>query len=323
MISLLCILLVVLVNGSDLMRTMLLGSENGVNKKDTVIGVSCSSPGGHVSTLTNECECCPGYNGLGCGVRDKCYDVSCANSGTCDSNTGHCLCISGWGGVKCDVPSCNAPNGMYDDRIKKCVCKNGWAGVSCDQCAVSSGNNDWVCVPSKSPLLKGYVLMILPKNYVVQLLSGAAKPDPTISYNAIRPGSAGYNGKIFDCMCEPPVSTKRGASPANLALYSQVIYDAIDASTLNLAQQVEAASMWGQTVNLSNANLLTSANGWYITAIIFIILFILEIFVFILYCVISNKQKSELTLDEVQLTNSKFNYPPQKRTRPINHTLRP
>ncbi len=288
--------------GDDLMRRMSVGSQLDNNRLRTAIGVACSSPGGHVSAQTNECECCPGYNGVGCGVRDKCYDVVCANGGKCSAESGHCVCGSGWGGVRCEVPGCNAPNGLYDDRVKKCVCKNGWAGISCDQCAVSSGNNEWVCVPSKSPLLKGYVLMILPKTYVAQLISGAAKPDPTISYNAIRPGTAGFNGKVFDCICEPQINAKRGASPANLALYSQVIYDAIDASTLNTAQQIEAASLWGQSVNLSNANLLYNASGWYIAAVVFIILFVLELVVFVVYCIVVNKNRSDTLLSDLQQT---------------------
>lgn len=273
----------------NLMRDMsVLDTSIKQTKRD--VAVTCKSPGGHISSTTGDCVCCPGYSGLGCVNRDRCFDVSCSNGGYCDGATGYCVCPQGWTGPRCNIPTCSS-NGLWSSSKNACACHRGWAGADCSVCAPSGTTSStgvsytWVCVPSKATK---YMLMNLPTTYAQKLVSGAVKADASLSYNALIPGSGavGVDEKALDCACQP-LDTEGGKrkriSPANLDLYNQTVVDCIETSTLTNQQMQELESLWATCVSLEQQGLLT--NAWYIVAIIFIILFGLLVIALLIYCV--------------------------------------
>lgn len=271
------------------MRVMsVTGSETSARKRD--VAVTCKSPGGHFSSTTGDCVCCPGYSGVGCSNRDRCYDVSCSNGGFCDGTTGYCVCPQGWSGPRCNVPTCSS-NGLWSTSSNACVCHRGWAGADCSVCAPSGTTSStgvsytWVCVPSKA---SKYMLMNLPTTYAQKLVAGTVKADASLNYNALIPGSGalGVDGVALDCACQPLGKKKKRISPANLDLYNQTVVDCIESSTLTNQQMQELESLWATCVSLEQQGLLTSA--WYIVAIIFIILFGLLVVALLIYCVFVN-----------------------------------
>jgi hypothetical protein len=90
---------------TDMMRSMVIGqSEEAHHRQNrgTSVGTVCRPPGGIVN-LDGECLCCGGWGGPGCATRNKCHEVSCANGGTCDPNTGFCQCPLAHTGHQCEV----------------------------------------------------------------------------------------------------------------------------------------------------------------------------------------------------------------------------
>lgn len=287
------LLLIVVVDANVVMRDMLIGKEDGGGSRKRDVAVTCKSPGGHISSTTGDCVCCPGYSGLGCANRDRCYDVSCSNGGYCDGATGYCVCPQGWTGPRCNVPTCSN-NGLFSSSANACVCHRGWAGADCSVCSPSGTTNangvsyTWTCVPSKA---SRYILMNLPTSYAQKLVSGAVKADASLTYNAIIPGSGslGVDGKALDCACQPIDEKKRREkriSPGNLDLYNQTIVDCITSSTLTNQQMQELESLWASCVSLEQQGLLSQT--WYILAIVFIILFGLLVICLVIYCVFVN-----------------------------------
>ena len=58
---------------------------------------------------------------------DCAFTCDCKNLATCDHVTGHCNCLAGWSGTRCDKP-CN--EGFYGQYcIHECQCQNG---ATCD-----------------------------------------------------------------------------------------------------------------------------------------------------------------------------------------------
>jgi hypothetical protein len=96
---------------TDMMRSMVIGqSEEAHHRQNrgTSVGSVCRPPGGIVN-LDGECLCCGGWGGPGCATRNKCHEVSCANGGTCDPNTGFCQCPLAYTGHQCEVRKDRAP----------------------------------------------------------------------------------------------------------------------------------------------------------------------------------------------------------------------
>ena len=192
------------------------------------------------------------------------------------------------------LPSCSW-NGHWDVRLGRCVCSRGYGGADCGSCAVASAGNAQVCVPTRSPLYQGYMLMTLPAAYAAGIVDGSRKPDSTCNYNGIYPNSQGKDGKHYGCDCFPsdgnkrrsaaPVSV-RGIPQASLSLYTQVVVQCVDQSTLTSQQMAELDNMWYTAVQLEQQNRLNDT--WYIVGIIFIILFFLLLTGIIVYCFVKN-----------------------------------
>lgn len=94
-------------------------------------GVSCHS------------HCPRGFYGESCSK--KC---DCKNNGSCNFQTGKCVCERGWHGADCntpcragkygvncnqDCPTCVHGNGTCHPQLGTCVCKAGWRGPRCDR----------------------------------------------------------------------------------------------------------------------------------------------------------------------------------------------
>ncbi|XP_072024696.1 angiopoietin-1 receptor-like isoform X2 [Amphiura filiformis] len=83
--------------------------------------VGCSCMTGWMGTECNQ-ECPAGSYGAGCTQFCKCQ------SGSCDRFTGRCddgICLSGWSGDNCQIPTDTCPVGYYGDEcLDKCNCNN-------------------------------------------------------------------------------------------------------------------------------------------------------------------------------------------------------
>lgn len=269
-------------------------SASVVEKRGSHVGTSCQAPGGIINQ-GGDCVCCGGWSGPGCGRRDRCFDVSCANGGRCDPNTGFCMCPLSFTGAQCERPSCSF-QGYYDAKHRRCTCNYGFAGADCNQCAVAPAGHAYVCVPTRSVLYDGYMLMVLPSSFAEQIVSGTKKPDATLSYSGIYPNAVGHNGKRYGCNCRldsaaedansPSARNKRWISNGNLYLYNQTVVTCIADSTLTMQQMAELTSMWYQAYSLEQQGLLN--NTWYIVGIIFIILFGLLLLGIIVYCAVKS-----------------------------------
>lgn len=269
-------------------ESALLTDGAGHNQR-SVAGVACSSPGGIVNQM-GDCICCGGWSGPGCSRRNRCFDVSCSNGGHCDEDTGFCRCPLSFTGPQCENPSCSF-RGYYDKQKHRCTCNQGFAGVDCEQCAVAPANNNYVCVPSKSVLYDGYMLMLLPSSFAADIVSGRKKPDPSISYTGIYPNSVGFDKQKYGCDCRPDNSQKkRWISNGNLYLYNETIVDCIAASSLSGQQMAELTNMWYSAYSLEQQGLLN--NTWYIVGIVFIVLFVLQTAAIVLYCVFTHTGKA-------------------------------
>jgi hypothetical protein len=144
------------------------------------------------------------------------------------------------------------------------------------------------------------MLMTLPAAYAAGIVDGSRKPDATCNYNGIYPNSQGKDGKLYGCDCFPDAGNKRVASvalvsskgipQASLSLYTQVVVQCVDQSTLTAQQMAELDNMWYTAVQLEQQNRLSDT--WYIVGVIFIILFILLLLGIVVYCFVINYGKA-------------------------------
>jgi hypothetical protein len=144
------------------------------------------------------------------------------------------------------------------------------------------------------------MLMTLPAAYAAGIVDGSRKPDATCNYNGIYPNSQGKDGKHYGCDCFPDAGNKRDASvalvsskgipQASLSLYTQVVVQCVDQSTLTAQQMAELDNMWYTAVQLEQQNRLSDT--WYIVGVIFIILFILLLLGIVVYCFVINYGKA-------------------------------
>lgn len=263
-------------------------------QREVVGGHSCQSPGGIVNQI-GDCVCCPGWSGIGCSTRNRCFDISCANGGHCNPDTGFCSCPKTHTGPQCENPSCSF-HGYYDIKKKHCVCNAGFAGIDCEQCAVAPMSSQVnVCVPSPQNV---YILMTLPISFAAQLVSGEKKPSPTVTYNAIYPNSIGKDGKHYGCDCraESAENRKRWISNGNLFLYNETIVTCVAESTLTTQQMSELINMWYTAYTLEQQGRLNDT--WYILGIVFMVLFAVTIFILIIYCIVQYYNRTTTEFDE-------------------------
>jgi hypothetical protein len=180
------------------------------------------------------------------------------------------------------------------------VCSRGFGGADCGSCAVASAGNAQVCVPTRSSLYEGYMLMTLPAAYAAQIVDGTRKPDATCNYNGIYPNSQGKDSKHYGCDCFPVAGngrrsassvSSRGIPQASLSLYTQVVVQCVDESTLTAQQMAELENMWYTAVQLEQQNRLNDT--WYIVGVVFIILFVALLLGIVVYCFVVNYGKTK------------------------------
>ncbi|SCU90923.1 LAME_0E10528g1_1 [Lachancea meyersii CBS 8951] len=117
----------------------------------------------------------------------------CKQFSRCNSNTGRCECLAGFGGDDCSKPLCGALSDGNDNRpqrdneTERCECEQGWGGINCNIC-----ENDTVCDAFMPEGLKGtcYKNGMIVKQFhqgcdvtnakIVQILNGK-KPQVTFS----------------------------------------------------------------------------------------------------------------------------------------------
>jgi len=282
--------------------------------RSSVTGQICKSPGGTINNH-GDCVCCPGYSGLGCSVRNRCYDVSCANGGHCNPETGFCMCPKSFTGPQCEHPSCSF-NGFYDIQRHRCVCKDGFAGADCEQCMVSAvPGQTRVCVPMPRVT---YQLMTLPTKLAEDIVSGRRKISATLTYPGIYPDSLGHDGKRYGCDCRVSAATrgKRWISNGNLYLYNQTIVECIDQSTLSAQQMAELTNMWYTAYQLEQEGRLNST--WYYVGIVFIVLFGVLLLGIVVYCVVINYNREQ----EMQVAEEDSEYGYQKTRRKLKRVAK-
>jgi hypothetical protein len=145
------------------------------------------------------------------------------------------------------------------------------------------------------------MLMTLPAAYAAGIVDGSRKPDATCNYNGIYPNSQGKDGKHYGCDCFPTDGNSRrrvatsavsvkGIPQASLSLYTQVVVQCVDQSTLTAQQMAELDNMWYTAVQLEQQNRLNDT--WYIVGVIFIILFALLLLGIVVYCFVINYGKA-------------------------------
>ena len=92
------------------------------------MGPACNDPcinGLQVPMDSGNCECFPGYSGVGC-------DSECSQHGYILNGT--CQCAKAWRGTLCDIPGCPGMNddcsghGSCNSATHECTCYEGWTG---------------------------------------------------------------------------------------------------------------------------------------------------------------------------------------------------
>ncbi|SCU98007.1 LAFA_0G14818g1_1 [Lachancea sp. 'fantastica'] len=117
----------------------------------------------------------------------------CQQFSRCNSNTGRCECLDGFGGDDCSKPLCGALSDGNNNRpsrdndTESCDCEDGWGGINCNIC-----ENDSVCDAFMPEGLKGtcYKKGMIVKRFhqgcdvtnakIIQILNGK-KPQVTFS----------------------------------------------------------------------------------------------------------------------------------------------
>jgi hypothetical protein len=133
------------------------------------------------------------------------------------------------------------------------------------------------------------MLLLLPSDFAAKIISGEKKPDPSLNYNGIYPNSLGKDGKKYGCDCRitsDQNNRKRWISNGNLQLYNQTVVECIAESSLSAQQMVELTNMWYTSYTLEQEGRLNDT--WYIVGIVFIVAFILETLIIIIYCFVKN-----------------------------------
>lgn len=302
---LLLFLFLTCLRAQDLMRVMTVESPRSQS-----VGVACKSPGG-ILNHGGQCTCCPGYQGPQCDQHDACFGITCQNGGTCDR--GQCVCPDTHTGDRCQYPSCSF-NGRWDTN--HCACKMGFGGDQCEHCAIPTPHKAYVCVPTKSTAFDGYMLMQLPTAFAEKIVSGTVKPDSSIPYTGIRPGTIGHNGKKYGCDCRTERNAKR-ISNAEISLYNLIVTQCIEESTLNAQQMEELQNFWYTCLSLQEQGLLT--NAWYIVAIVFIVFFVLSLMAIVIYCIVVNYNKISVPPEESDQDDEYGRKPLVVRSRVNNH----
>jgi hypothetical protein len=137
---------------------------------------------------TGICACEDGWSGDFC----ENSDVTCVN-GTFNSTSGFCDCDTGFTGAECSIPTCSS-NGYWSASTDLCVCKEGWGGDACDSCKVSPTAFPelvYVCMKTANPS-QPFILVAL-----------NAERLRNFKGNYISPGGSTTDGTTYDCACNP------------------------------------------------------------------------------------------------------------------------
>jgi hypothetical protein len=140
------------------------------------------------------------------------------------------------------------------------------------------------------------MLMRLPTTFAEKIISGEVKPESSIPYTGIHPGSTGHDGRHYGCDCLP--EREKRISNAALSLYTLIITECIEESSLNAQQMAELQNFWYQCVSLQEQGLLTDT--YFILFIVFLVLFILVLAGLVVYCIIINYNKKKQEYEGVE-----------------------
>lgn len=180
---------------------------------------ACSNRG-ICSSAINGCVCDLGSTGKFCNIdQDLCQLNSCVH-GSCNRDTGECICEAGYFGDNCDLPTCGM--GIYNKHIGACSCFSGYTGSNCDVCLEGPLNVDgspnedqkYVCIlktqafeidrGTKRPLFDNplrFRLAVVQKNKLKPTLANHGSLSLLANRKAILPGSR-FNGYTYGCDCQ-------------------------------------------------------------------------------------------------------------------------
>ncbi|CAD7960872.1 unnamed protein product [Amoebophrya sp. A25] len=168
--------------------------DEGFLGADCSIAATCpgdASCGGHGTCKLGTCRCDGGFSGISCETPPKECDPACPSNGTCDRQTGQCMCgaepcskpaaADGAGGgsnaeedlaakaageiaVAPEGKSCG-DNGSWNASIKSCECKEGFHGEHCEieRCAgfseedgIDDCHDQGMCIHGQCHCLEGF-----------------------------------------------------------------------------------------------------------------------------------------------------------------------
>ncbi|KAJ9079548.1 FAD-dependent urate hydroxylase [Entomophthora muscae] len=155
----------------------------------------------------------------------------CFNSGICNTYTGKCECLPGFGGDDCTLPLCGGLSDGLErytrpSNTKECACKDGWGGINCNMCETNDACNSLIPGGTNETCYKGGI--VVNRNYqmcsvtnknVVSKLKG--RPEVTFSCNRTEAacdfqfwvsGDQSFGCSLSECEYEdlkhPPSSTE-------------------------------------------------------------------------------------------------------------------
>mmetsp|Transcript_163 Transcript_163/g.344 ORF Transcript_163/g.344 Transcript_163/m.344 type:complete len:2630 (+) Transcript_163:120-8009(+) len=116
------------------------GASCANNTNEAVCTRQCSEP---------KCTACIG--GVSYGTAPNCQPCPACNNGSCDRDTGKCICNVGWQGSACsysDSTTCSGKGSVSVDSndVATCRCYTGHTGANCSACLSFYYNNSGDCM---------------------------------------------------------------------------------------------------------------------------------------------------------------------------------
>ncbi|SCU78835.1 LAMI_0A06194g1_1 [Lachancea mirantina] len=119
----------------------------------------------------------------------------CKQFSTCNSFTGKCECLEGFGGDDCSTPLCgalsdgNTHRPIRDNSTEICECKDGWSGINCNVCQDDTACDAFMPEGTQGTCYKGGMIVNkfhqgcdVTNKKIIQILNGK-KPQVTFSCN--------------------------------------------------------------------------------------------------------------------------------------------